>query len=94
MKVFHNIAILQLASASPPLVGRVRIMTYWSGVVDAQLITSNRHAKPRAFADRRHGFILVTKAPNGSAIGIGYASSLLSVEHGGSALGVGSLAKP
>ena len=34
-------------------------------------------------ADRRHGFMLVARAPDGSPIGVAYASSLLSLEHGG-----------
>jgi ribosomal protein S18 acetylase RimI-like enzyme len=34
-------------------------------------------------ADRRHGFILVARASDGTAIGVAYASSLLSLEHGG-----------
>jgi ribosomal protein S18 acetylase RimI-like enzyme len=34
-------------------------------------------------ADRRHGFLVVARAPDGSPIGVAYASSLLSLEHGG-----------
>jgi GNAT superfamily N-acetyltransferase len=34
-------------------------------------------------ADGRHGFILVARAPDGSPIGVAYASSVLSLEHGG-----------
>ena len=34
-------------------------------------------------ASMRHGFMLVARAPDGSPIGVAYASSLLSLEHGG-----------
>jgi ribosomal protein S18 acetylase RimI-like enzyme len=34
-------------------------------------------------ADRRYGFMLVARAPDGRPIGVAYASSLLSLEHGG-----------
>lgn len=34
-------------------------------------------------SDRRHGFMLVASAPDGSPVGVAYASSLLSLEHGG-----------
>ena len=33
--------------------------------------------------DRRYGFMLVARASDGSPIGVAYASSLLSLEHGG-----------
>ena len=36
-----------------------------------------------AISDRRHGFMLVASAPDGSPVGVAYASSLLSLEHGG-----------
>ena len=61
------------------------------GLFEAQLrehkITTSRddlRAVTRTvIADRRHGFILVARAPDGSPIGVAYASSLLSLEHGG-----------
>ena len=34
-------------------------------------------------ADRRYGFMLLASAPEGNPIGAAYASSLLSLEHGG-----------
>ena len=34
-------------------------------------------------ADQRYGFVLVANAPDGGSIGVAYASSLLSLEHGG-----------
>jgi ribosomal protein S18 acetylase RimI-like enzyme len=33
--------------------------------------------------DKRHGFMLAARASDGSVIGVAYASSLLSLEHGG-----------
>src|ERR1700736_5887889 len=61
------------------------------GMLEAQL-QEHQITRPRddlrsvvqaVIADRRHGFMLVAKAPDGSPIGVAYASSLLSLEHGG-----------
>ena len=61
------------------------------GLLEAQLreheITTSRDdlraVAQTVIADRRHGFILVARAPDASPIGVAYASSLLSLEHGG-----------
>jgi ribosomal protein S18 acetylase RimI-like enzyme len=61
------------------------------GLLEAQLreheITRSRDdlraVAQTVIADRRHGFMLVARAPDGSPIGAAYASSLLSLEHGG-----------
>jgi GNAT superfamily N-acetyltransferase len=42
-----------------------------------------RSAVQAVKADPRYGFILVASAPDGNPIGVAYASSLLSLEHGG-----------
>ena len=61
------------------------------GLLEAQLreheITTSRDdlraVAQNVIADRRHGFMLVARAPDGGPIGAAYASSLLSLEHGG-----------
>ena len=62
-----------------------------TGLLEAQLreheITTSRDdlraVAQTVIADRRYGFMLVARAPDGSPIGVAYASSLLSLEHGG-----------
>ena len=62
-----------------------------TGLLEAQLreheITTSRDdlraVAQTVIADNRHGFMLVARAPDGSPIGVAYASSLLSMEHGG-----------
>jgi len=61
------------------------------GLFEAQLqehgITTSsddlRKVAQTIIADRRYGFMLVASAPDGNPIGVAYASSLLSLEHGG-----------
>jgi ribosomal protein S18 acetylase RimI-like enzyme len=61
------------------------------GLFEAQLkehgITTSsddlRKVAQTIIADRRYGFVLVASAPDGNPIGVAYASSLLSLEHGG-----------
>jgi len=61
------------------------------GLFEAQLqehgITTSsddlRKVAQTIIADRRYGFMLVARAPDGNPIGVAYASSLLSLEHGG-----------
>jgi ribosomal protein S18 acetylase RimI-like enzyme len=61
------------------------------GLFEAQLreheITSSREdlrlMAETVMRDRRYGFMLVASASDGSPIGVAYASSLLSLEHGG-----------
>lgn len=61
------------------------------GLFEAQLqehgITTSsnelRMVAQTVIADRRYGFMLVASAPDGNPIGVAYASSLLSLEHGG-----------
>ena len=61
------------------------------GLFEAQLqehgITTSRDdlrmVAQTVVADRRYGFMLVANGPDGSPIGVAYASSLLSLEHGG-----------
>jgi GNAT superfamily N-acetyltransferase len=61
------------------------------GLLEAQLreheITTSRDdlraVAQTVIADRRHGFMLVARTPDGSPIGVAYANSLLSLEHGG-----------
>ena len=42
-----------------------------------------RQVAETVMRDPRYGFMLVASAPDGSPIGVAYASSLLSMEHGG-----------
>jgi GNAT superfamily N-acetyltransferase len=42
-----------------------------------------RGAIQQVIADQRYGFMLAATAPDGRPIGVAYASSLLSLEHGG-----------
>jgi GNAT superfamily N-acetyltransferase len=61
------------------------------GLFEAQLqehgITTSRDdlrvVAQTVIKDRRYGFMLVASAPDGNPIGVAYASSLLSLEHGG-----------
>jgi ribosomal protein S18 acetylase RimI-like enzyme len=61
------------------------------GLFDAQLqehgITTSRDdlrvVAQTVITDRRYGFMLVASEPDGNPIGVAYASSLLSLEHGG-----------
>src|SRR5262249_18368065 len=61
------------------------------GLFEAQLqehgITTSsgalRMVAQTVIADRRYGFMLVARSPDGDPIGVAYASALLSLEHGG-----------